>query len=145
MNNVRTHVLVCTGGGCIASGALEVSAALREQIERHGLHEEIKIIRIRLPWPMRSRPGRRRLPRRRVLPEPSARMMLPRISRTPAQGRVVERLVRKAAAGETVPGLHEIDFFQKQVKIVLRNCGVIDPQRIEEYIARDGYQASQKR
>ena len=44
MNNIRTHVLVCTGGGCIASGALEVCAALREQIERHNLAGEIKVI-----------------------------------------------------------------------------------------------------
>ena len=44
MNTVRSHVLVCTGGGCIASGALEVSAALREHIERHGLSNEVKVI-----------------------------------------------------------------------------------------------------
>ena len=57
------------------------------------------------------------------------------------KGRVVQRLLRKEpSADEGVAALSEIGFFHKQEKIVLRNCGVIDPTRIEEYIARDGYQ-----
>ncbi len=144
MTNVRTHVLVCTGGGCIASGALEVSAALREQIERHGLLEEIKIIESGCLGPCAVGPVAAVYPDgvfyQNLRPDDAAEIVEEHL----LKGRVVERLVRKAPAGETVPGLHEIDFFQKQVKIVLRNCGVIDPQRIEEYIARDGYQALAK-
>ncbi len=61
------------------------------------------------------------------------------------KGRPVERLLyRRAATGETLPTLDQIDFFSKQEKIVLRNCGLIDPAVIEEYIARDGYAALAK-
>jgi NADH-quinone oxidoreductase subunit F len=144
MTNVRTHVLVCTGGGCIASGALEVSAALREQIERHGLHQEIKVIESGCLGPCAVGPVAAVYPDgvfyQNLRPDDAAEIVEEHL----LKGRVVERLVRKAPAGEAMPGLHEIDFFQKQVKIVLRNCGVIDPQRIEEYIARDGYQGLAK-
>jgi NADH-quinone oxidoreductase subunit F len=61
------------------------------------------------------------------------------------KGRPVERLLyRRPSTGELLPTLEQIDFFSKQEKIVLRNCGVIDPANIEEYIARDGYQALAK-
>jgi len=61
------------------------------------------------------------------------------------KGRIVERLnYRKAGTEKAISALQEIGFFEKQRKVVLRNCGVIDPTRIEEYIARDGYQALAK-
>ena len=141
MNTVRTHVLVCTGGGCIASGALEVSAALREQLERHGLSGEIKVIESGCLGPCAVGPVAAIYPDgvfyQNIRPDDALEIVEEHL----LKGRIVERLVHKAPAGEAVPGLHEIGFFQKQVKIVLRNCGVIDPLRIEEYIARDGYQA----
>ena len=60
------------------------------------------------------------------------------------RGRSVERLTHKRPDGRNVANAAEMDFFKRQTKIVLRNCGVIDPQRIEDYIARDGYQALAK-
>jgi len=145
MNTVRSHVLVCTGGGCIASGALEVSAALREQIERQGLQEEIKVIESGCLGPCAVGPVAAVYPDnvfyQGIRPDDAAEIVEEHL----LKGRVVERLVHKSAVtGEKKPGLHEIDFFQKQVKIVLRNCGVIDPMRIEEYVAHDGYQALAK-
>jgi NADH-quinone oxidoreductase subunit F len=141
MNNVRSHILVCTGGGCIASGALEVSAALREQLERHGLQDEIKVIESGCLGPCAVGPVAAVYPDgvfyQNIRPDDAEDIVQEHL----LKGRVVERLIHKTPAGETVSGLHEIGFFQKQVKIVLRNCGVIDPLRIEEYIARDGYQA----
>jgi len=144
MNNVRTHVLLCTGGGCIASGALEVGAALREQIERHGLQGEIQVIESGCLGPCAAGPVAAVWPDgvfyQGLRPDDAAEIVEEHL----LKGRVVERLVHKTPKGEARPGLHEIDFFQKQVKIVLRNCGVIDPLKIEEYIARDGYQALAK-
>ncbi|HVP13691.1 MAG TPA: NADH-quinone oxidoreductase subunit NuoF [Phycisphaerae bacterium] len=142
MNSVRTHVLVCTGGGCIASGALEVSAALRQQIEQQGLQDEIKVIESGCLGPCAVGPVAAVYPDgvfyQGIRPDDAAEIVEEHL----LKGRVVDRLVHKAAGtGESVPGLHEIGFFKKQVKIVLRNCGIIDPMRIEEYIARDGYQA----
>ena len=60
------------------------------------------------------------------------------------RGRVVERLTHKRPDGRAVANAVDMDFFRRQKKIVLRNCGLIDPQRIEDYIARDGYQALAK-
>ena len=60
------------------------------------------------------------------------------------RGRVVERLTHKRPDGRAVANAADMDFFKRQKKIVLRNCGQIDPQRIEDYIARDGYQALAK-
>ncbi len=141
MNTVRTHILLCTGGGCIASGALEVGAALREQIERHGLSGEIKVIESGCLGPCAVGPVAAVYPDgvfyQNIRPDDAAEIVEEHL----LKGRIVQRLVHESPAGEKVPGLHEIGFFQKQVKIVLRNCGVIDPLRIEEYIARDGYQA----
>src|SRR5512136_2438175 len=126
MTNVRTHVLVCTGGGCIASGALEVCAALREQIEKHGLSEEIKVIESGCLGPCAIGPVAAIYPDgvfyQNIRPDDAVEIVEEHL----LKGRIVERLVHKApATGEAVPGLHEIGFFQKQVKIVLRNCGVI--------------------
>ncbi len=141
MNNVRTHVLVCTGGGCIASGALEVSAALRQQIERHGLADEIKVIESGCLGPCAVGPVAAVYPDgvlyQGLRPDDAPDIVEEHL----LKGRVVERLVHKSPTGAAVPGLRDISFFQKQVKIVLRNCGVIDPLKIEEYIAREGYQA----
>jgi NADH-quinone oxidoreductase subunit F len=141
MDTVRTHVLVCTGGGCIASGALEVSAALREQIERHGLNGEIKVIESGCLGPCAVGPVAAVYPDgtfyQGLRPDDATEIVEEHL----LKGRVVERLIHKSAAGQPETGLHEIGFFKKQVKIVLRNCGVIDPLKIEEYIARDGYQA----
>jgi NADH-quinone oxidoreductase subunit F len=135
---------LCTGGGCIASGALEVGAALREQIERQGLQGEIQVIESGCLGPCAVGPVAAVYPDgvfyQGICPDDAAEIVEEHL----LKGRVVERLVRKTPKGEAVPGLHEIDFFQKQVKIVLRNCGVIDPLRIEEYVARDGYQALSK-
>ena len=56
--------------------------------------------------------------------------------RAPGRGRFVERLIHKRPDGRTVANAADMDFFKRQKKIVLRNCGVIDPLRIEDYIAR---------
>jgi NADH-quinone oxidoreductase subunit F len=144
MDTVRSHVLVCTGGGCIASGALEVSAALREHIERHGLSNEIKIIESGCLGPCAVGPVAAIYPDgvfyQGIRPDDAAEIVEEHL----LKGRIVDRLVHKSTSGASVPGLHEIGFFQKQVKIVLRNCGVIDPLKIDEYVARDGYQALAK-
>ena len=60
------------------------------------------------------------------------------------RGQIVSRLTHRRPDGRKVANAAEMDFFKRQAKIVLRNCGVIDPQRIEDYIARDGYQALAK-
>jgi len=142
MDYTRTHILVCTGSGCIASGALEVVAALREVIEDLGLAPECKVIETGCLGPCAVGPVAVVYPEgvfyERLTPEDALEIAEEHL----LKGRVVERLTaRGAAVGERVRSLQDVPFFQRQVKVVLRNCGVIDPQRIEEYVARDGYAA----
>jgi len=145
MERVRSHVLVCTGAGCIASGALEIVAALRNEIEELGLEDECKVIETGCLGPCVVGPVAVIYPDgvfyQNIKPEDAADIAEEHL----LKGRVVERLVHKApGTGAAVATMQDIGFFRKQVKIVLRNCGVIDPLKIEEYIARDGYQALAK-
>ncbi len=145
MNRSRINILVCTGGGCVASGALEVSAAFREAIDRFGLDGEIRIIETGCLGPCASGPVAAVYPDgvlyQNLKPEHAEEIVEEHL----LKGRVVTRLAAEAgAAGQVAPPLKELSFFRKQVKIVLRNCGLIDPLRIDEYIARDGYQALAK-
>jgi NADH-quinone oxidoreductase subunit F len=142
MNGVRTHILVCTGGGCIASGALEVSDALRKGLCRHGLDKEVKVIETGCLGPCAAGPVAAVYPDGVLYQNLRASDADDIVEQHILKGRVVDRLVHKApATGKSVPELSGIGFFARQVKIVLRNCGVIDPLKIEEYIARDGYAA----
>ncbi|MCC6160241.1 MAG: NADH-quinone oxidoreductase subunit NuoF [Deltaproteobacteria bacterium] len=138
--SVRSHCLVCAGGGCIACGALEVSAAMREAVAAFDLSEEVKVIETGCLGPCAVGPVMVIYPEgtfyQNVKPEDAKHIVEEHL----LKGRVVERLVhqdRKTHEPEREMG--DITFFRRQVKVVLRNCGVIDPLKIEEYIAREGY------
>lgn len=144
-NNTRAHILVCAGAGCVASGSLEVSAALREAISSTKLSDEVKVIETGCLGPCAEGPVALVYPDgvfyQKLTPEDAQQIVEEHL----LKGRVVEKLLHKAPkSGKTIPELQQIDFFSKQVKIVLRNCGVIDPTKIEEYIAREGYEALAK-
>ena len=145
MDNGRCHVLVCAGAGCVASGSLEVSAALRDEIHKSNLSREVKVIETGCLGPCAAGPVAVIYPDgvfyERLAPEDAKDIVGEHL----IKGRVVERLVHKSiSTAEIVPEMKEIGFFRGQERIVLRNCGLIDPTRIEEYIARDGYQALAK-
>ena len=145
VDKIRTHVLVCTGGGCIASGALQVSAALREQLQKLELTDEIQIVETGCLGPCSVGPVAVVYPDgtfyENLKPEDAQLIAQEHL----LKGRPVQKLVRKAEkTAQPIEQLGDISFFAKQKKTVLRNCGVIDPLRIEEYIARDGYQALAK-
>ncbi len=141
----RSHVLVCAGAGCVSSGCHAVAEALRAGLQRFGLEKEIKVVSTGCVGSCDLGPVLITYPEgvfyQRVKPEDVAEIVESHL----LKGRLVERLLyHRPATGEGLPTLEEIDFFAKQQKIVLRNCGVIDPANIEEYIARDGYQALAK-
>jgi len=145
MNRSRSNVLICTGASCVASGALELSAAFKEAIDRFGLDGEIRVIETGCLGPCAAGPVAVIYPDgvlyQNLKPENAEEIVEEHL----LKGRVVSKLAAEAgAAGQVTPPLQELSFFRKQVKIVLRNCGLIDPLRIEEYIARDGYRALAK-
>ena len=134
---------MCTGGGCVASGALELSAAFSAAIREHGLEGEVGVIETGCLGPCVVGPVAVVYPDgvmyQNLKPADAERITEEHL----LKGRVVKDLAADGAAPEAA-GLKEIPFFRRQVKIVLRNCGLIDPLKIEEYIARDGYLALAK-
>ena len=142
---IKHYVLVCTGGGCIASGALEFEKELKEHVAKLGLETEVMIFRTGCLGPCAVGPVVVVYPEavfyENLKPEDAAAIAKEHLKK----GKIVERLVhKKSASMAPVPYFKDIEFLNKQTKIVLRNCGVIDPLCIDDYIARDGYLALAK-
>ena len=141
----RSHVIVCAGAGCVSSGCRAVSDALRSELVRQGLEEEIKVVETGCVGSCDLGPVVIVYPEGVFYQKLKAEDVPGIVENHLLKGRPVEHLLyRRAATGELLPTLEQIDFFSRQQKIVLRNCGVIDPASIEECIARDGYQALAK-
>jgi NADH-quinone oxidoreductase subunit F len=145
MSRSRCNVLICTGGGCVASGALELAEAMRVAVEKRGLAGEVQVFETGCLGPCVAGPVAVVYPDgilyQNLKPSDADRIAEEHL----LKGRIVEDLAyEKRPAGMEAAGLKDIPFFRKQVKIVLRNCGLIDPLKIEEYIARDGYMALAK-
>jgi (2Fe-2S) ferredoxin len=142
---IKHYVLVCTGGGCIASGALDVKAALEKEIKQAGLAASVKLFETGCLGPCAVGPVAVIYPDgvfyENLTPKDAAAIVRTHLK----AGKVVERLAhKKAVTRAPVPALRDIDFLNRQTKIVLRNCGVINPLSIEEYIGREGYLALAK-
>ena len=145
MEQVRSHVLVCTGGGCIASGALAVSAAFIKELADQGLGEEVRVVETGCLGPCANGPVALVYPDGVFYQNIKVEDVHDLVEEHLLKGRVVERLVSHApGTDKTVAEMGGIEFFNRQVKIVLRDSGIIDPLRIDEYIAREGYQALAK-
>ncbi len=148
---VRSHVLICGGTGCTSSGSAKIREALAAELKAQGLDEEIKIVQtgcfglcalgpIMIVYPEGTFYSRVTVD---DVPEIVSEHLL--------KGRIVERLVYNKTAEEEETAekalnssLSETAFYKKQKRVALRNCGVINPEKIDEYIAMDGYFALAK-
>lgn len=140
MEALRAHVLVCAGAACVSSGCREIRDAVVNAVLEKGLQNEVKIVETGCIGSCDLGPLALIYPEgvlyQKLTPADAEEI----VSEHLLKGRIVERLLYKApVTEEAIPSLREIDFFKNQVKIVLRNCGVINPLNIEEYIGRDGY------
>ena len=136
------QILLCAGAGCIASGAMAVKTALEKELAHRGLQDKVSVIGTGCLGPCSAGPVLMidEVFYERVRAEDASELIAEHV----VKKRTVERLTHKRADGRGVARQKDMDFFRRQTKIVLRNCGVIDPTRIEDYIARDGYQALAK-
>jgi len=140
MENYRCHVLVCAGAGCVSSGCQAVATALLDELEKLHLTGEVRVVETGCMGPCDLGPVLIVYPEgvfyQKLTPE-GARL----IAREHLlKGRIVDSLTyRKPGTAEPLPNHQDIDFFKRQTRIALRNTGLIDPLRVEEYIARDGY------
>jgi len=145
MELVRAHVLVCGGTGCNSSGSQKVMQMLRQELARQRIEKEIKIVETGCHGFCEQGPLVIIYPEgtfyTRVQPEDVSELVEEHL----LKGRIVHRLLyTEPLTQRQVPGYKEIVFYKKQQRIVLRNCGYIDPEKIEEYVARDGYVALAK-
>ncbi|OGV45982.1 MAG: hydrogenase [Lentisphaerae bacterium GWF2_57_35] len=141
----KTHILVCVGGGCLASGSKDISQAFHDAIKQHGLSRKVKVVETGCMGPCAEGPVAKIMPDgvfyQKLKPADAAEIVEQHI----LNGKVVDRLIHHAPEnGKGIAKADQIEYFKKQKKIVLRNCGLIDPLSIEEYIALDGYQALAK-
>lgn len=139
------EVLVCIGGGCLASGALEICKAFREGIDAHDLTHKVRLVKTGCMGPCAAGPVARILPDNVFYQGISVQDVSSIIDSHLVQGEIVTDLLHKDAdSGKPAADLAEIDYFKRQNKIVLRNCGRIDPLSIREYIGVGGYRALAK-
>lgn len=145
MSTYRTHLLLCGGTGCQASGTPAVKEALENELERQELTSEIRVIETGCNGFCAQGPVMVVQPEGIFYQKLTADDIPFLVEEHFLKGRPVEKLFYKEpASAETVPGIRDIPFYAQQQLIVLRNRGVIDPESIDEYIALDGYLAAGK-
>ena len=140
---IRTHVMICGGTGCTSSDSPKIAEAMEQEIVKLGLQDEVRVVRtgcfglcemgpVMIIYPDGTFYSRVKVS---DVPEIASEHLL--------KGRIVDRLVHRDAEAENVelPTLKDIEFYKPQLRVALRNCGVINPEDIEEYIAMDGYSA----
>lgn len=141
----RSNVLVCGGTGCTSSNSGEIINALEREIKARGLEKEVEVIKtgcfglcalgpIMIVYPEGSFYSMVKV---EDIPEIVEEHLL--------KGRIVKRLLyQETVDGDNIKSLNETPFYAKQQRTALRNCGVINPECIDEYIAMDGYKALEK-
>ena len=141
----RRHVLVCGGTGCTSSHSEEIIRALKSEIEAQGLSDRVEVVRtgcfglcalgpIMIVYPEGSFYSMMKVENVREV-----------VTEHLGKGNVVTRLLYdETVKGDEILPLDATPFYRRQNRVALRNCGVIDPESIEEYIATDGYQALAK-
>ena len=139
---LRAHVLLCAGTGCVSSGAKKVEEALQKELTKVGLANEIKVIETGCHGFCEMGPIMIVYPEGvfycRVQPEDVPEVVEQHL----LKGRIVERLLyREPISHEKIVSYKDIAFYKKQHRLVLENCGHINPELIEEYIANGGYEA----
>ncbi len=145
MNVYRSHVLICGGTGCASADSFKMMDKFHDELKKHDLAEEVKLVKtgcfglceagpIVIVYPERSFYSQ-------VKMEDVERITEEHL----LKGRVIKDLLFKETPDEdTIKAIEEVGFYKKQKRIALQNCGVINPEVIEEYIAVDGYQALAK-
>ncbi|SKA94487.1 NAD(P)-dependent iron-only hydrogenase diaphorase component flavoprotein [Caloramator quimbayensis] len=141
----RSQVLVCGGTGCTSSESMVILQNLKNEIKKHGIENEIEVVRtgcfglcelgpIVIVYPEGAFYSK-------VKPEDVPELVEEHL----VKGRILKRLVyHEAMEDDRIKSLNNFGFYKKQFRIALRNCGVIDPENIDEYIAFDGYKALEK-
>ena len=139
---IRSHVLVCGGTGCTSSGSAQILQTLKDELKNCKLEDEVAVVQTGCHGLCAEGPVMIVYPDAifyaRVTPEDVPEIVTEHL----LKGRVVERLLyREQKEPEGITSLNKTVFYKKQHRIALRNCGVINPENIDEYIGTGGYEA----
>ena len=140
----RSHVLVCGGTGCSSSNSQQIIDTLNAELKANGLENEVKVVKTGCFGLCALGPIMIVYPEGSFYSEVKPENIPEIVSEHLLKGRVVKHLLYKETVSEDsdrIKSLDETQFYAKQHRVALRNCGVIDPENIDEYIAVDGYQA----
>ncbi|MGC9373763.1 MAG: NADH-ubiquinone oxidoreductase-F iron-sulfur binding region domain-containing protein [Bacteroidales bacterium] len=142
MTKYKMHLLVCGGTGCRASASDSIVESLKQELENKGLSDEVQVIMTGCFGFCEKGPIVKVQPDNtfyvEVKPEDAAEI----IDEHVIKGRQVKRLLyQDPEKKQSIADSKHMDFYKKQIRIALRNCGFIDPENVDEYIGRDGYMA----
>nr|WP_315024030.1 NADH-quinone oxidoreductase subunit NuoF [uncultured Aminipila sp.] len=139
---VRSHVLVCGGTGCTSSGSMKIIEALEDNIKKVGLENEVAVVKTGCFGLCALGPVVLIYPDQVFYSMVKAEDVEEIVKEHLVKGRIVKRLVYdETLTSEGVKGLNDTNFYKKQKRIALRNCGYINPECIDEYIGTRGYEA----
>ena len=140
---IRSHVLICGGTGCTSSGSVKIKDAMEAEILANGLADEVKVVMTGCFGLCALGPIMIIYPEGTFYSNVKVEDAAEIVSEHLLKGRPVERLVYHETKADIhhATSLSETSFYKKQKRVALRNCGVINPEEIDEYIAMDGYRA----
>lgn len=137
-----SHILICRGTACVSAESREVQTEMENQLQKKDLAEQVRVVHTGCFGFCARGPVMVLLPQGTLYCEVRVEDVAEIIERHVIAGQVIERLLyRNPQTEKYIEKIDEIDFFRHQVRIALRNCGHINPDDIDEYIAKDGYQA----
>lgn len=140
----QQYCLVCAGTACESSKSEQIYRNLVAETEKHGIQQSVQVVKTGCFGFCEKGPIVKVLPDEsfyvEVNPEDAAEIVAEQF----VKGRRVDRLQYRETDKQSTVGIDDFSFYQKQFRIVLRNCGAINPESIDEYIARDGYVALEK-
>ena len=140
----ESYVLVCGGTACCSGGGDKIVEAFARELESAGLKEKVQVVATGCLGFCEQGPIVKILPQGTFYVQVREDDVKEIVAEHLVKGRVVQRLCYDPEQANKLVAEANIPFYQKQYRIVLRNCGVIDPEKIEDYIARDGYKAIEK-
>jgi NADH-quinone oxidoreductase subunit F len=142
MANFRAHVLICTGTGCTSSGSFAARDALVKELKKAGLENEVRVVETGCMGRCDMGPSPSFIPTARSTRSVTAADVPKLVQEHFVKGRPYAKLLpRDPISNSIIATQQDFAFFNLQSRVVRENCGIINPENIEEYVARDGYAA----
>ena len=145
MNHIRCNIMVCTGTGCTSSESPKIAEALEKALKKAKMDKEVRVVRTGCFGLCEQGPIVMVFPEGACYTKVTVDDVKEIVSEHIVKGRIVTRLLHQEGDdGSTVTSLAETQFYKHQTRIALRNCGVINPESIDEYLGVDGYTALER-